>query len=94
MNDQRERFFSDLDRSDDSARTIVVEVNGREVVASRVRPTEWTLSLGGEGRIGRVRRRQEDRAVYFVGYTELDADSVDWVSDDIDRVLDRLVKPA
>lgn len=91
MNDERERFFSDLHRTDDAKPRIVIDVNGREVVAGRVRSGEWTLTLGGEGRVGRVFRRQEGRAVYFVGFTEADSATAEWISDDVDRVLDRLV---
>lgn len=90
MNDD-ERYFTDLTEAFDAVRRIELLINQREVVISRVRIGEWKVLLSPEGQVGRVSRRTEGKAVYFVGYLQEDPEEVNWVSDDIDRVLERIV---
>ncbi|UIN30928.1 hypothetical protein [Microbacterium binotii] len=91
MNMHQEQFFHSIELSDESPRRCRVDIGEREIVASVVRPGEWTLNAKDRERVGRVLRRQEGRATYFVGFAASDPEIVEFVSDDVDRVVERLV---
>ncbi|MEV5042688.1 hypothetical protein [Microbacterium sp. LMI1x-1-1.1] len=51
---------------------------------------EWSVRLGGE-RIGRITRERRDRATYYVGWVEEEPETVNWVSDEIDVLVSRMI---
>lgn len=51
---------------------------------------EWVVKDRGE-RIGRIRREVRDRATYYVGYIEDEPDTVNWLSDEIDVLVSRMI---
>jgi len=60
---------------------------------TRLTPTEdgqWSVTEGGE-RIGRIERKKVDRATYYVGYVEDEPDRVNWVSDEIEVLVGRML---
>lgn len=51
---------------------------------------EWTVRFEGQ-RIGRIQRERRDRAIFYLGYIEDEPGTVNWVSDEIDVLVSRMI---